>query len=321
MENIVEKSGGFAQGWHKALRMIAMMLALALCAGCSAAKGQSGNADEATLDITDLQASSASNETQGPALDDAPIDNAFLTAIMGDEEASKLLIGAESNEDRRWIAAHPDAFGFEGETVQWKLLCLAADEIEAVPFVRHFAESYPEEQARTDTDNHDSDNSRVPHLYQWDKRWGYTVYSSTAFGLTGCGPTAFAMVYQGITGKHDKSPYDMGILAQEMGHMAQFEGTSTEFLYDASAHFDIECTTIPLDRASLVAALESGAVLIANVGHGYFSHFDGHYLVLTGINPDGSIAINDPYSAVHSQQAWDIDFILGETKVLYAFSR
>ena len=262
----------------------------------------------------------SSSATEAPADDRPAIDEKALENLMG-EDAEMLITKAQDNEDRRWIAAHPDAIDFEGETVQWKLLLLAAEEDEAVSYVRDFADKYPAKAAEGGAESGIADDTKVPHLYQWDKRWGYTVYSSTAFGLTGCGPTAFAMAYQGVTGKHDQSPYDMGLLAQQMGHMAQYEGTDAAFLTDAAAYFGITCTTIPVTESALREALRGGAVVIANVGHGYFSHFGGHFLVLTGIDSNGKLVMNDPYSAVHSGQAWDIDFVLNETMALYAFAK
>lgn len=227
---------------------------------------------------------------------------------------------ANLEEDRNWIREHPEEIDFEGEVVQEKLLALAEKEDEAVEFVRHFAERYPAYDATGDKGSAYTDDTPIPHLYQWDPRWGYTVYSSTAFGLTGCGPTAFAMAYQGATGKTDRSPYDMGLLAQEMGYMAQFEGTPATFFAAASPQVGIECRSIGIDESSLKDALEAGDILIANVGHGYFSRFDGHYLVLTGLSEEDELTMNDPYSAVHSNQTWDIGFILDQTKGLYAFS-
>ena len=285
--------------------LILMMLLLAAFASC----GAPSNSDAS-------QSSSESSHSDEPA-----INEKLLVELLGEEEAEKLIEGAETSDDRHWIATHPEEIDFEGETVQWKLLTLAADEDEAVSFVRNFADRYPEDSANGSAESALDDDGNVPHLYQWDKRWGYTVYSSTAFGLTGCGPTAFAMVYQGVTGKHDKSPYDMGLLAQKMGYMAQYEGTATAFLFDAASNFNFTCTSIPVTESSLKEALRSGAVVIANVGHGYFSHFGGHYLVLTGIDSNGKVTLNDPYSAVHSQRTWDIDFILGETMGLYAFTK
>lgn len=289
------------------LCLLAALIALFSYASCSCSTTSAKDQDE-----------SASSSSAGGE-DDTPINTELLVSIMGEEDASRLIEGAQTNTDKHWIAAHPEEIGFEGETVQRKLLTLAANEDEAVSFVRHFADSYPDESAEGNAESAIEDDTQVPHLYQWDKRWGYTVYSSTAFGLTGCGPTAFAMAYQGVTGKHDQSPYDMGLLAQEMGHMAQYEGTAAAFLYDAASYFGMSCQSLPLTQSSVTQALGDGAVLIANVDTGYFSHFGGHYLVIAEVNEEGKLVINDPYSAVNSQQTWDIDFILGETKALYAF--
>ena len=273
------------------------------------------------------QGSSESANRQG---DGAVPDSALLSSLMGADEASKLVQEAQDDPDRAWIASHPEELAMDGDTVQGKLLRLAADEVEAVPYVRDFPQRYPgdyDASAAAATPPYDdtypsvaSGNTRTPHLYQWDQRWGYVVYSSTAFGLTGCGPTAFAMAYQGATGRHDKTPYDMAVLAQQMGFMAEFEGTDPAFFGAASSQLGMSCAGLDLDEASLKSALGQGNVVIANVGNGYFSRFSGHYLVLTGFDENGKLVLNDPYSAAHSRQTWDVDFILGETMALYSFS-
>ncbi|MFR3090600.1 MAG: hypothetical protein ACLTMP_01670 [Eggerthella lenta] len=87
-----------------------------------------------------------------------------------------LVQAASASDDAAWIAAHPDAYAMDGDAVQYKLLKLAAVEPEAVPFVRTFPDAYPAESA-LGTD--DPASGEVPRLYQWDQRWGSTVYSST----------------------------------------------------------------------------------------------------------------------------------------------
>lgn len=305
---------------------IAIAFAATILAGSCACSPASKSTEDiqseqvaALQDVSDFPDSHPEEQIETAEDDGAVIDPGLLASLMGEDEAAKLIEEASVDNDRHWIAAHPDAIDFEGEAVQAKLLTLAADEDDAVSFVREFADKYPAENAIEPSES-TGEESSVPHLYQWDSRWGYTIYSSTAFGLTGCGPTAFAMAYQGVTGKKDLSPYDMGVLAQEMGHMAQFEGTSSAFLVDASVRVGIECEPLPVEAGALEEALRNGKILIANVGHGYFSHYDGHYLVLTGLDSNGLLALNDPYSAVRSNQSWDVDFILGQTKGLYAFS-
>ena len=59
-------------------------------------------------------------------------------------------------------------------------------------------------------------------------------------------------------------------------------------------------------------------MIIANLGPGIFTQ-NGHYFVLTGVDTDGKIIINDPYSEVRSTQTWDADLIIGETIAFFAF--
>ncbi|QOS69826.1 C39 family peptidase [Eggerthella guodeyinii] len=244
-----------------------------------------------------------------------PIDEDELKAVLGDELAAQLVQAAETSDDVAWIAAHPDAYAGDGEAVQHKLLKLAAVEPEAVPFVRTFPDAYPAESA-LGTD--DPASGEVPRLYQWDSRWGSTVYSSTAFALTGCCPTSLSMVYQGLTGKGDLSPYDMGKRASDGGYETAFDGTDATFLVNEAASLGLSCEALAADADSVRSALEGGAVLICNVGPGDFTD-NGHFFVITGIDDEGNLAINDPYSAERSNRAWDVDTVLGQTIGLWAY--
>ena len=244
-----------------------------------------------------------------------PVDEAKLKAVLGDDLAAQLVQAASASDDAAWIAAHPDAYAVDGEAVQRKLLKLAAVEPEAVAFVRTFPDAYPAESA-LGTD--DPASGEVPRLYQWDQRWGSTVYSSTTFALTGCCPTSLSMVYQGLTGKGDLSPYDMGKRASDGGFETAFDGTDSSFLVSEAASLGLSCEALSVDAGSVRAALEGGAVLVCNVGPGDFTD-NGHFFVVTGIDGDGNLRINDPYSAERSNRAWNVDTVLGQTKALWAY--
>lgn len=244
-----------------------------------------------------------------------PVDEAALSSILGDDLTVQLLQAAQTSDDAAWVAAHPDAYAVDGDAVQYKLLKLAATEPEAVPFVRAFPDDYPAESA-LGTDEPTA--GEVPRLYQWDSRWGSTVYSSTTFALTGCCPTSLSMVYQGLTGKGDLSPYDMGERASAGGYETAFDGTDSSFLVNEAASLGLSCQEVAADARSVRSALEDGAVLICNVGPGDFTD-NGHFFVITGIDGDGGLSINDPYSAVRSGKTWSVDEVLGQTKALWAY--
>lgn len=233
------------------------------------------------------------------------------------ELTGRLETAAAGNSDIAWIANHANDYAVDGDVVQYKLLKLAVDEPEAVAFVRGFPEAYPADGG--DPYEEEIADSSVPRLYQWDPRWGYTVYSSTTFALTGCCPTSLSMVYMGLTGKTDITPYDMGLRAQNGGYMTQYDGTDGAFLVNEAASLGLSCTEIGVSSDALRETLEGGNVVICNVGPGDFTE-GGHYFVITGIADDGTVSVNDPYSAERSSKTWDIDQVIGQTKALYSYA-
>ncbi len=251
-----------------------------------------------------------------------------LVTLLGEEETAKLLAQAKTNPDALWIAAHPDAYAFEGIEVQYKILKLAADEPEAISYVREFPAKYPTIEAVTDKDLamdvaspvSSVPNTSVPHLYQWDRRWAYTIYSSASFGLTGCGPTSLAMVYQGLNRTVDRTPYDMAVLAEERGYMSEFNGTDGTFFFEIASELGLNCWDAYPDATNIRDELKQGHVIIANLGPGYFTT-NGHFFVLAGLTDDGQVIVNDPYSVVRSSQTWDPEFIANETMAMYVYSK
>lgn len=280
---------------------------------------QASNASQEQAAQDQSQSGDSLSELQGQ------IDEDLVKQTLGDEQGAALLATAQTNEDAAWVAANIDnaAYAQDGDAVQAKILKLAAKEPEACTFVRSFAEKYPaDEQDLSATpvasSGEESAGAAAPKLYQWDPRWGSTVYSSTAFAVTGCCPTAMAMVYQGLTGDTSKTPYDMGKLASAGGYETAYDGTDIGFMFAGAQQLGLSCTEINLSYGAVQETLAGGGLIIANVGPGDFTA-NGHYLVIAGMK-DGSLIINDPYSAVNSAQAWDMEQVLKQTKALYAFT-
>ncbi|NHM15611.1 hypothetical protein GMI69_02840 [Eggerthellaceae bacterium zg-887] len=249
--------------------------------------------------------------------DTSKIDEAALEAVLGPDVTKKLVDEAQKNADVAWIASNPDKYADDGDVVQRRLLTLAATEPEAVPFVRAFPDKYPQESGEK-TDQA-PEKGTVPTYYMWDERWGYTVYSSTTFALTGSCPTALSMAYQGLTGNSDGTPFDMGALAERLGYMTEFSGTDAGFLQAAADEMGLACTHPEITADSIESALQSGAVLVFNVGAGDFT--DGSsFVVAAGQNDDGTLQIHDPFSATNTAKSWDVQTVIGQTYALYAYT-
>ena len=265
---------------------------------------------------------------QVESLDQTSSNQGALVTLLGDETAAKLLAQAKTNVDALWIAAHPAEYGIDGVEVQYKILKLAADEPASLDYVRDFPSSYPASQVNEDKSLAMSTSSpsssvpdtNIPHLYQWDRRWGYTTYSGAAFGLTGCGPTSLAMVYQGLTGSKDKSPYDMGKLANERGYMSEYEGTEGTFFTETAKDLGLACDELYPETETLKSALEHGQTVILNLAPGYFT-MTGHYIVVTDLTSDGKAIINDPYSVERASQTWDLALLTSQSYAMYGYSK
>ncbi|MBO4352610.1 MAG: C39 family peptidase, partial [Eggerthellaceae bacterium] len=288
-------------------------------ASASASSASTSSASSGSASISDATSPVNAIELAAPEIDETEIDETALVNILGDEYADQLIEQAKSNNDAHWIASHPDEYLEDGTIVRYKMLRLAAKEPESIPFVRDWPEKYCADEPDYTEDHVDETSNGVPRLYQWDKRWGYTEYSSTTFALTGCAPTSMAMVYQARTGDTSMSPYDMGVYAMQNGYATQFDGTDGSLFTYGAAGLGLTGTIIGNDGASLTQALANGQLVVVNVGPGDFTD-SGHYFVATGLAPDGSVMINDPFSAVRSEMTWDADTIASQTKMMYAIS-
>lgn len=243
-------------------------------------------------------------------------DVEFLGSFLGDETIEKVVANAKTNTDVRWMLDNLNEYETFDAKINKRLFAFAASEPEATGFAREFPTHYPSEVGESCDEV--EKQSGVPLLYQWDEKWGYTVYSGSAFGFTGCCPTSLAMVYQGLTGNKDLSPYDMGVLANELGYMTENQGTDARFLLTQAPALGLTCNEIPATAENIVSILSSKALIIANVGPGDFTE-GGHFIVLSGLAKDSSVIVNDPYSAAKSKQTWDADVIAEQSKSLFVF--
>lgn len=279
-------------------------------------------ADSASFDLEPGGALRGDSDVQGEAAREGEVAEAFdparstIPPSFDAQLANALIEKAAFDEDAAFVVEHAaDYLRVFGEESQGKLLELAATEPEALPFVRGCLESYPQaDGAPLEPD--DVDGS-IPLLLQWDARWGLVEYSSAPLGLSGCAPTSLSMVYAGLTGRTDRTPADMARLAAERGFMDETRGTYAELFEAVGPELGLVIERIDDDRASLLAALDSGCPVVCNVGAGDFTD-GGHFIVIVGQAEDGTLRVNDPYSIANSSVTWDVDRILAQSIGLYA---
>ena len=58
--------------------------------------------------------------------------------------------------------------------------------------------------------------------------------------------------------------------------------------------------------------LKKGNPIIVSMGRGDFTR-SGHFIVLRGVDKNGKILVNDPYSLKRSQQSWSLSTIISQS--------
>lgn len=186
------------------------------------------------------------------------------------------------------------------------------------PEAKAFVKAYPCEFDKLHTiDLSDEVQSgSIPLLLQWDKRWGYELYGDGWIANSGCGPTALSMVVVGLTGRTDLHPLAVARYAEEQGWYVPGVGTSWDLMTQGAAHFGLQSEEGTVSGDYIREQLSPETPLIASMSPGDFTN-GGHFIVLTAVNPDGSIRVNDPNSPNNSLMSWELDRLVPQIKHIW----
>lgn len=267
--------------------------------------------------LADSQVASGSG-AQSIAAGDMPVFN-IPTSLPAwvDAQAAETLLSQASDPDVASILCDAQALGELDQDLAEKLLELAADDPAARSFVAGFRTSYPGTKAGGLTEDDLPADGSIPHLMQWDKRWGYMEYIGGPLGTKGCCPTSLAMLYAGLSGRTDMSPYMVSLLATESELCDAQAGTHGEFVGYFCEHVGLDWAEITtIDEAA--SYLNDGWVLVCNLGAGEFTDL-GHYVLVTGWSGyDGDVHVNDPYTTSVNERPWPLVTIFYECNSTYA---
>ncbi len=155
---------------------------------------------------------------------------------------------------------------------------------------------------------------RMPALIQRDYKTVVATLNGRDISVwtSGCGAVAVSMVVSCLTGVNDQTPYTLFRWAAEHGLYRGY-GLEHEALTRLASLYGVDGKWIEPDEAAILAALEAGSPVIAHMGRGTFTD-NGHYIVLRGVAPDGSIYVNDPATLDHCFQTFPLEQILKESK-------
>lgn len=188
---------------------------------------------------------------------------------------------------------------------------------ETADFVAHYGELKDVPPAETVGEL--PDDGSLPHLLQWDARWGYQSYGVSCIAASGCGPTCLSMVITGLTGDASVTPCVLAKYAEEMGYMIPEGGTYANFMWETLEKWGIESVDSLENEAFLRDEIAKGNPVVCNLDPG--KHFTdvGHFIVITGYD-DGVITVLDPFSIENTEKEWNYSDIKEQITGLYAYS-
>lgn len=158
-----------------------------------------------------------------------------------------------------------------------------------------------------------------PLLLQWDSRWGYQKYSTSLVGVSGCGPTAVAMVYAGLTGKNDQTPGSVAEMCVKKGYYTPGSGTSWSLMTEGVKNLGLSSKQVSLSKSNMTTELNNKRPLICSMKPGDFTK-SGHFIVITGYK-NGEFTVNDPNSRINSEKAWDYETLSSQIKNIWSFRK
>ena len=202
-----------------------------------------------------------------------------------------------------------------------KLIEMLGRNEQTLEFVMNYPLKYGKEQT-IDISGY-ADTEGVPLFIQWDQQWGYKDYVGNVAGLSGCGPTCMSMVVYHFTRDPAMHPAYMMDFAQSNSAYATVGGaTLWSFFKLGGAELGLTVKEMTYDdlhiERNMKRLLESGKVLVVNVGPGIFTEI-GHYMVIAGYE-DGKFIINDPNSPANSAKRWEFEEFNKELKMGWIYS-
>ena len=191
--------------------------------------------------------------------------------------------------------------------------------VERNPEAKDFVLDYPKYKGLEKIDiSKEVTKGEIPHFLQWDERWGYETYGSDFLAVTGCGPTSLSMVVCGLTGDTKWNPYEVAKMAEDNGYYVDGSGSSWELMSSGAEKLGLTVSSVIFDAEHIRATLEAGQPIICVMGPGDFTDA-GHFLVLTGVDQEGDIILQDPNSVERPKQHWDVQKLMNQMKNLWSY--
>ena len=224
-----------------------------------------------------------------------PDDSRVAYGVPSDLTA-KISAVLDRNETFAQIAERADKYS------DARMIDLAIAEPEAIDFVAGF----PDSDGSTKPYDGQVTRGEYPKLYTFDEHWGYAVYADGVMGITGSGPVSLSMASMGLSGKTTYEPTVVAQAVTAANAATGATGMDDSFLTSHGSDAGVVATAIEgiADGGIATAAGENQPVIVKLKSSSPIGNGSAHWILVTGANPDGTLNISDPTSAIASAQPW-----------------
>lgn len=158
--------------------------------------------------------------------------------------------------------------------------------------------------------------------------WAGMRFGGKNIGSSGCSVTSLAMVISYLKSGANSDgwvyPSDVvKMIAQKNdGNYNKFyvapAGQSHEIMGAVASYYGLKCSSI--SSQSIVSSVASGKPVIMSCKPGEFTS-SGHFIVITGIDADGYLYVNDPAHPVKSYKKYSAAYLASQGKGWWSFSK
>lgn len=160
-----------------------------------------------------------------------------------------------------------------------------------------------------------------PYFSQSDPAWADKPYGGGTMASSACGPTSMAMVLKSYGA--DIDPVKAAEYSVKNGFRTKNQGTSWGYFNNIGGKYGLSTSQSGSDANTITSNLKKGYPIISSMKPGDFTK-GGHFIVLSGIDNNGQILVNDPAGSKgmeRSAKPWSPQTIASQAKQLWVFNK
>ena len=157
-----------------------------------------------------------------------------------------------------------------------------------------------------------------PYYMQRDNEWRNKPYGwHGVLDDAACGPSSMSMVMNSYG--YPATPLSMANWSGEHGYRDE-NGTKWAFFKALGDEVGLDVKEFAPDIERVKQDIQNGIPVICSMRPGNFTQF-GHFVVITGIDKNGNVYINDPYNLTRTSHPWTVEESLAQGKRFWEISK